>query len=274
MLGLKLLQELDESLSALNGHGVVNAGAQTADALVALEVIVTGSLSSGDDFGVELGRIGDEGDIHEGTELGLNGAMEHLGGIQEVIDDLGLLDVALMHDLETADALEVLEHLAAAINRPAVRGVVHGVVLGVGVIAHVDGHLGIEILADEVLADDGDDHTGRADVLLHARIDHAVIADIAGLGEEHGALVGDKDVTLGVGELLPGHTVDGLVLADVDIVGIVGNVEIRAVGNVHSCSDTDMVLQLYTRVLISLLFSMQLQSESVRSYQYVYLEAC
>ena len=49
-----------------------------------------------------------------------------------------------------------------------------------GVIAHVDGHLGIEILADEVLADDGDDHTGRADVLLHARIDHAVIADVAG----------------------------------------------------------------------------------------------
>ena len=42
----------------------------------------------------------------------------------------------------------------------------------------------------------------------------------------------------------------------------------------HSCSDTDTVLRLYTRVLISLLFSMQLQSESVRSYQYVYLEAC
>ena len=36
VLGLKLLQELDESLSALDGHGVVNAGAQTADALVAL----------------------------------------------------------------------------------------------------------------------------------------------------------------------------------------------------------------------------------------------
>ena len=42
----------------------------------------------------------------------------------------------------------------------------------------------------------------------------------------------------------------------------------------HSCSDTDMVLQLYTRVLISLFFSMQLQSESVRLSQSVYLEAC
>ena len=43
---------------------------------------------------------------------------------------------------------------------------------------------------------------------------------------------------------------------------------------VPSCSDTDMVLQLYTRVLISLFFSMQLQSESVRLSQSVYLEAC
>lgn len=42
----------------------------------------------------------------------------------------------------------------------------------------------------------------------------------------------------------------------------------------HSCSDTDMVLQLYTRVLISLFFSMRLQSESVRLSQSVYLEAC
>ena len=42
----------------------------------------------------------------------------------------------------------------------------------------------------------------------------------------------------------------------------------------HSCSDTDMVLQLYTRVLIALFFSMQLQSESVRLSQSVYLEAC
>ena len=43
---------------------------------------------------------------------------------------------------------------------------------------------------------------------------------------------------------------------------------------VPSCSDTDTVLRLYTRVLISLFFSMQLLSESVRLSQSVYLEAC
>ena len=58
MLGLELGQELDESLRALDGHGVVNAGAQTANALVALEVVVTGSLGGGDDLGIELSRLG------------------------------------------------------------------------------------------------------------------------------------------------------------------------------------------------------------------------
>ena len=232
VLGLELLEEVDQRLSALNGHGVVNARAQTADGLVALEVIVARSLGGGDDFGIQLGGVGDEGDVHERAELRLDRAVEHLGGIQEVIDDLGLGDVALVHLLETADALEILEDLAAAVDRPAVGGIVHGAVLGVGVIAHIDRHLGIEVFADEVLADDDDDHAGRADVLLHARVDHVVVADVAGLGEEHGALVGDEDVALGVGQLLPGHTVDGLVLADVDVVGVVGNVEIGAVGNV------------------------------------------
>ena len=39
-------------------------------------------------------------------------------------------------------------------------------------------------------------------------------------------------MTLGVGELVPGDAVDGFILADVDIVGIGGNVQIGAVGNV------------------------------------------
>ena len=62
VLGLELLEEVDQRLSALNGHGVVNARAQTADGLVALEVIVARSLGGGDDFGIQLGGVGDEGD--------------------------------------------------------------------------------------------------------------------------------------------------------------------------------------------------------------------
>ena len=100
-----------------------------------------------------------------------------------------------------------------------------------GAVLEVDGQIG-QIVADQILTDDADDHTGRADVLLHARVDHAVVGHITGLGEEHGGLVGHEDVTLRVRQLVPRYAVDGLVLADIDVVGILGNVEIGAVGHI------------------------------------------
>ena len=65
-----------------------------------------------------------------------------------------------------------------------------------------------------------------------AGVIHAVVRDVAGAGQEHGGLVGNQDVALGVGQLVPGNAVDSLVLADVDIVRIVGDVQIGAIGNV------------------------------------------
>ena len=90
----------------------------------------------------------------------------------------------------------------------------------------------LQILADQILADDDHAHAGGAHVLLHAGVDETVVSHVAGLGEEHGALVGDQDVPLGVGELLVGQAVDGLVLADIDVVGILGNVQVGAVGDI------------------------------------------
>ena len=101
-----------------------------------------------------------------------------------------------------------------------------------GLILHVDGGLGVQIVADQILADDDHGHTGGADILLHTGPDQAVVGHVTGLGQEHGGLVGHQHVTLGVGQLVPGGAVDGLVLADVDVVGILGNVQIGAVGDV------------------------------------------
>ena len=196
-----------------------------------LEVLKAGRLGVGDDLGVEVLVAGDEGDVHQAAVFGNDGALEHLGRIEEVIEDLGLFDVALLHRAEAADLLEVLEDLAADVDRPAVRRVVHGAGVGVGLILQIDGQVG-QIVADEILADDDDDHAGGADVLLHAGVDHAVIADVAGLGEEHGRLVGHEDVTLGVGQSVPRHAVDRLIFADVDIVRVLGDVEVGAVGDV------------------------------------------
>ena len=158
--------------------------------------------------------------------------MEDLGRVEEVVHDLRLILIDARHGFQTAEALEVLKDLAADVNRPAVRCVVHGAGVGMGLVHHVDRGLGVEILTDEILADNGDDHAGGADVLLHACVDHAVIADVAGLGEEHGRLVGDQRLALGVREGLPRRAVDGLVFADIDIVRVLVNGKVGAVGNV------------------------------------------
>ena len=47
VLRLELGQELHQSLSALDGHGVVHAGAQAAHGLVTLQVVVAGGLGGG-----------------------------------------------------------------------------------------------------------------------------------------------------------------------------------------------------------------------------------
>ena len=85
-------------------------------------------------------------------------------------------------------------------------------------------------IADKILAHDTDYHAGGADVLLYAAVDHAVIGHVAGLGEEHGGLVGYQNLALGVGQLLPGHAVDGLVFADIDVIGVIGDIQIAAIG--------------------------------------------
>ena len=57
----EILQECDQRLNALLGHGVVDGGAQAADGLVALEVVKACSLGGGDDLGVQLLGLGASG---------------------------------------------------------------------------------------------------------------------------------------------------------------------------------------------------------------------
>ena len=61
VLGLELFQELYQSLGAFDGHGIIDACAEAAHGLVALEIIVPCGLGGGDHLGVQLGGLGDEG---------------------------------------------------------------------------------------------------------------------------------------------------------------------------------------------------------------------
>ena len=101
-----------------------------------------------------------------------------------------------------------------------------------GVIAQIDGGALVQIGADQVLPDDDDDHAGGADVLLDAAIDQAIVADVAGLGQEHGGLVGNQDLTFGIGQVPIGGAMDGLIFADVHIVCIRADRQVGHIGNV------------------------------------------
>ena len=101
-----------------------------------------------------------------------------------------------------------------------------------GLVAHVGGNEVGQIVPQQILPDDDNGHAGRSHVLLYAGPDQAVVGDVAGTGEEHGGLVRHQHLALGVGELVIGGAVDGLVLTDVDIVGVVRNVQIRAVRDI------------------------------------------
>ena len=94
------------------------------------------------------------------------------------------------------------------------------------------GHEFGQVVPDQVLPDDDHHHARGAHVLLHAGVNEAVVRDVAGLGEEHGALVADQHMTLGIGQLVPGHAVDGLVFADVHIVRVLRDIQIVTIRDI------------------------------------------
>ena len=199
---------------------------------MALQVDEACGLGFLDELGVQILVAGDEGDVHQGAVLLADGALEELGAVQEIIQDGGLLLVVLLHCLQAALLLQPLEDLAADVDAVSGRSVVHGAVVGVGLILQHGGGAGDGVLGDQVLTDDDDDHTGGADVLLNAAVDDAVLGNVHGLGQEAGRHVGNQELALGIGQGLELGAVNGVVLADVDVVGILGNGQVGAVGDV------------------------------------------
>ena len=91
---------------------------------------------------------------------------------------------------------------------------------------------GKHIVTDEILADNDDLYARRAYVLLNAGVNQAVLCNIHGLRKEAGRNIGYQILALGVGKGVELGTVDGVVLADVHIIHVIGYGQIRAVGDV------------------------------------------
>ena len=199
---------------------------------MALQVVEARGLAGGHHVSVLLLAGGHEGHVHQGAVFLDDGAGEELALVQEVVEDLRLLLVPGVHGLQAALVQQVSEHLAAAVDGPAVGGVVHRTVVGVGLVAEVGGYGLVQIVPDQVLADDDHRHAGGAHVLLHAGPDEAILADIAGAGKEHGGLVAHQHGVSTRRQGVEGSAVDGLILTDIEIVGVFGDLQSGAVGNI------------------------------------------
>ncbi len=90
-------------------------------------------------------------------------------------------------------------------------------------------------MAQQVIPDDGDGHTSGGDILLDAEVDAAVLVHIHGLGEDHGAHICHQRHTLHLRHFHVLGAEDGVVLADVDVAGVlvvVDGVHIGDIGEV------------------------------------------
>ena len=101
-----------------------------------------------------------------------------------------------------------------------------------GLIAEHGRGSGQHVLGNQVFPDDGNDHTGGADVLLHAAVEHSVFGHVHRLGQEAGGNVGDQRLALGVGQLPELGAVNGVVFTDVDIVRVLVDGQVGAVGDI------------------------------------------
>ncbi len=160
---------------------------------------------------------------------------EEVLAVQVVIQHLGLGFVDLLHVGQAADVVfQVLEHQAGHVDAPARRGVVHAVLVQQGGVVHHGGHI-VGGMAQQVIPHNGNGHAGGGYVLLHAKVDAAVLGHIHRLGEDHGAHVRHQRHAFHLGHLHVLGAENGVVLADVDVAGVlvvVDGVHIRNVGKV------------------------------------------
>ena len=75
-------------------------------------------------------------------------------------------------------------------------------------------------MTQQVIPDDGNGHTGGGYVLLHTKVDAAVLAYIHGLGKDHGTHICHQRHALHLRQFHILGAENGVVLADMDVAGV------------------------------------------------------
>ena len=199
---------------------------------MAFQVHKTCRLCLFDEFGIQLFIAGDKGHIHEGTVFLFHGAMEETALVEIIIKNRRFFLILFLHGSETAVLFQPFEDLAAHVNAVAVGGVVERTRIRVGLVGKHRGRSRKDILSDKVLTDDGDDHAGRADVLLDAAVDNAVFCHIHRFGKETGGHVSHQSLSFRVGKFFEFCSVNRIVFTDVDVIRIRADRKIAAVRDI------------------------------------------
>ena len=167
---------------------------------------------------VLITRSHDEADVHDRTVFLRGGADEERVAVDLVVEQLGFLDVHLVHHFQAAQALEPFQRFGHHEDREHRRGVEHRTAVDMGLVVEHRREVAGD-LAEDVLADDGEDHAGRTDVLLGAAIDESVLGDIHRTAHDVGRHIG-HEVDRAVHVVFDLGTVDRVVGRDVEVVEV------------------------------------------------------
>ncbi len=237
----KVLQVVHQRLHAFKRHGVVDRGPHAAHRLVPLELQQPRRLGALQESGVQSGITQMKWHIHARAAIAGQAGFVKLRGIERVVQQMRLGDIARFHrgqpfkSIETL-ALDPLQHQSGDIDRVSGRRVEHGMVGRHHGIVEGAGAMR-QGMAQQIAANDDQCQPGGADVLLRAAIDAGVARHLHRTRQQVRGHIGHQRHAAAVGHEVKLHPVDGFVGADVQILrvgadapgGVVGNAAVALI---------------------------------------------
>ena len=159
--------------------------------------------------------------------------MEQCALIKIIVKNLRFCLIALLHGCKTTHGFDPFKYLAAHINAVAVRRVIHGICICIRFKFHHSRCKRHYIVRDQILPDNGDDHTCRSDILLNATVNNTIIRYIDRFRKETGGHVRHENLSFRIRQLFVLRSVDRIILADINVIGFLIDRQIAAVRDIR-----------------------------------------
>ncbi len=173
----------------------------------------------GDKLFVQLIVSCPECDVHHRAVRRIDRSLVEVLGIEIVVEDPGLLDVAALHRLESALFFQIIDDHLDHVDLEGGRCVEHRILLRLG-LEIPDFRRDAHLMPEQILADDDKGETGGRQILLHTGVDHGKLRDIHGLGHDAGGHIGHQRHISGIRNVLVCRSEDRVVPADMDIIRV------------------------------------------------------